>query len=100
MPTKDAPRTPGRILTSSIAAKYLSAAHFEADLNIQPAAFVSAADSLRRKIRACAARSFAAQHRTADSAASLKGGGDKSQAGLLSRQTTGRLRPDAARALS
>ena len=98
MPTKDAPRTPSRISTGSIAAKRLSALHFEDDVKIQPAAFVSAADSLRRKIRACAARSFAAQHRTADTAAGLKDGGEKSQAGLLSRQTIRRIRRDAPRA--
>ena len=42
MPTKDVPRTPGKLLTSPIAVKYLLALPFENDLKIQPAAFVSA----------------------------------------------------------
>jgi|LNFM01.1.fsa_nt_gb hypothetical protein len=56
MPAKDVPRTPARPFTPSPLT------------NCPPQAtpaFASAADTLRAKIRACAARSFAAQHKTA-----------------------------------
>jgi hypothetical protein len=64
-------------------------------------AFVSAADILRAKIRACAARSFAAQHKGAVRAAvSGKDGGEESQAAMAAGRGARKLGQDGPRAHS
>lgn len=68
-------------------------------------AFVSAADALRAKIRACAARSFAAQQKWAAGKADLRadlktGSGEKSQTAMAAGRGARKLGPDGPRAHS
>ena len=74
MPAKDALKTP--------ASQFAPSPLTNRPPRATPA-FASAADALRAKIRACAARSFAAQHKTAGKTAASReddGGGGKEKA--------------------
>lgn len=92
MPAKDVPRTPARPFSPS-------------PLTNSPPqatpAFASAADALRAKIRACAARSFAAQHKTAGkTVGSQNDDGEKPAAAMATGRSVRRAGPEGARAHS
>ncbi len=91
MPAKDVPRMPARPFTPS--------ALTNCPAQTTPA-FASAADALRAKIRACAARSFAAQHKAGKTAGSQKDDGEKSAAAMATGRSVRRAGQEGPRAHS
>jgi hypothetical protein len=90
---------PSRMPLRPLAPPFPSQRPFETALDeAQPPAFASAADALRAKIRACAARSFAAQHkRAAQTIGSREDSGEKFRTAMAAGRGARKLGQDGPR---
>jgi len=102
MPRKDAPRTPAKRFGPPILTNVppSPSGRTDFDESAAPPAFASAADALRAKIRACAARSFAAQHKAAVKTAGQRADDEEKSVAMAAGRNARGAGPEGPRAHS